>query len=307
MVAWNGAKSYSSDNQAYYTNNELASQVITLAKRYKGPYVELGVGNGALFQGLPDPKQGVEIQNLSPKLQGVCYNANALTWKPSRRAGVVVMNPPFAQQAKFFNHASTFTDTIIWIAGLNIRLWTNEDGLDPYMHLEKEWLVPPEWSTFSTKNGPVNVRTVVQVWKRKNQARVLWNLQRTITPCKNQQSPHKSAIIVKRVGAPKDVGKSVPFIHCKIISRNKYVTQTSNGTLIDHHHGSAMAFDKELPNLLRRHQSGVIHDLMRNRTFSKTLCSLSLPVLSAITSPNWRRLIRPIQYMDGRSRDAHQW
>jgi|SaaInlV_125m_DNA_1040241.scaffolds.fasta_scaffold04859_5 hypothetical protein len=52
MVAWNAAKTYSSDNQAYYTNNDLASQVIKLAKRYKGPCVELGVGNGALFKGL---------------------------------------------------------------------------------------------------------------------------------------------------------------------------------------------------------------------------------------------------------------
>lgn len=302
MVGWKGG-----ENEAYYTNNKLANQVITLAKRYKGPYVELGVGNGALFQGLPDPKQGVEIENLSPKLQGVCYNVNALTWKPSRRAGVVVMNPPFTQQQKFFNHASTFTDTIIWIAGLNIRQWTIEDGLDPYMHLEKEWLVPPEWSTFSTKNGPVSVRTVVQVWRRKNQTRVPWNLQQTVTLCKSQQNPPKSAIIVKRVGTHKDVGKFIPLMNCKIISRNKRVTQTSHGTLMDNKLGTAMAFDKQPPGLLRQYQSGVIKDLLFYRTCSNSLCALSLPVLSAITSPNWRRLIRPIQYMDGRSRDAHQW
>jgi hypothetical protein len=51
------------------------------------------------------------------------------------------MNPPFAKQTAFFNHAASFTDAIVWIAGINIRLWANEDALDPTMHLEKEWLV----------------------------------------------------------------------------------------------------------------------------------------------------------------------
>ena len=175
-MPWAGARSGSPEVQAYYTSKRLAQEVARVVRRYAGPYAELGVGSGMLYNELPEGRQGVEVRRLTPALPGVRYGMDALRWRPKGKVGVVVMNPPFSRQIEFFNHASTFTDIIVWIAGLNIRLWTNEAELDSMMHLEREWLVPPEWSSFKTESGDVQIRTVVQVWRRKRTPRDLWRL-----------------------------------------------------------------------------------------------------------------------------------
>ena len=45
-MSWKGAKSGSTGTQAYYTSPELAESVTRIAKRFPGPYCELGVGAG---------------------------------------------------------------------------------------------------------------------------------------------------------------------------------------------------------------------------------------------------------------------
>jgi hypothetical protein len=309
-MVWVGARTGNPEAQVYYTSPDLAAAVTRISKRYPGPYVDLGVGDGALYRLLPDPKQGVELRRLTPRLRGVEYGKDALQWTPSYRAGTVVMNPPFAKQVAFFNHAAKFANVIVWIAGLHIRLWTNEDMLDSSMHLVKEWVVPQEWSTFTTARGPVQVRTVVQVWKRQPQPRTLWQLRSTVKPCKDQLHPPHNASIVKRVGAMKDVGKVVPFHECEILSRyntgHSDVLRTSHGTL-HKAHGTSLALDEPLPTLDQRYRTRVIQDLLRHRASSASLCSLTIPLISAIVAPNWRRLIRPIEYLDGRRRHRRQW
>ena len=308
-MSWNGARTGSHDAQAYYTSPILANSIVNLVKKFRGPYAELGVGDGSLYKRLPEPKEGVELRTLSPKLRGVTYGIDALKWRPSKAVGVIVMNPPFAHQSDFFNHAASLSDVIIWIAGLNIRLWTNEDILDCRMHLENEWLVPPEWSSFSSENGPVNIRSVVQIWRKKQQPRVLWNLRSTLKPCKNQQYPPANAIVVKRVGSAKDVGKTVSLRDCKFLKRSGKVLKTEHGTL-QAGWGTAIAFDNvpKLYELLKkRFEKGVFSYLLYHRIYSYSLVSLSVPLLSAILSHNWRRLIRNIEYLDGLRRSSHQW
>lgn len=306
-MGWSGARTGNDSAQAYYTSPDLARAVSHIAKRYPGPYVELGVGGGALYDRLPEPKCGVELRRCLPRLSNVVYGKDALKWKPENRFNTVVMNPPFAKQVAFFNHAAGFANVIVWIAGLNIRLWTNEDMLDPSMHLIKEWLVPPEWSTFSTAYNTVHIRPVVQVWRRRLQPRPLWNLRSTLEPCKDQLHPPAGAVIVKRVGAPKDVGDAIAFSRCKIYQSGKNVTRTSHGTLVNRKLGTSVALAGVPSTLRRRYDSGVINDLLSTRTSSKSLCVLSTAVLSSIASPAWRRLIRPIEYLDGRRRHHRQW
>jgi hypothetical protein len=158
---------------------------------------------------------------------------------------------------------------------------------------------------FSTARGPVHIRTVVQVWRRKHGPRALWQLRRTVTPCKNQHRPPAQAIIVRRVGSCKDVGKALPLHECKILSRDNKVLRTSIGSLGSDQYGTAVAFDRPIPLLRKRYDAGVIKDLLMHRTV--TVCALSLTVLSAIIARDWRRLIRPIEYLDGRRRHPHQW
>ena len=312
MGGWSGARTGNNDTQAYYTQPKLAEHFCRIVGTYQGPFVEMGVGDGSIFKKLPQPKVGVEIRNLSPKLSGVLYGVDALTWTPGRQPGVIVMNPPFAKQIEFFNHASTLLQTgkfIIWIAGLNIRLWTNEDLLDSKMHLKKEWLVPPEWSSFSTSRGDVNIRTVVQIWKKQQEPRKLWNITdipRSLLVCKDQLHPSPHSIIVKRVGTPKDVGKSIPFQNCKNVVRSRNVLKTVYGTL-QKGWGTAIAFEKIPRNVSKRFEMDCFYNLLNNRIYSYSLVSLSVPVINAVLSKTWRHLIRHIDYLDGTRRQKHQW
>ena len=223
------------------------------------------------------------------------------------------MNPPFAKQMEFFNHASTLLQPgkfIIWIAGLNIRLWTNEDSLDPSMHLQKEWLVPPEWSSFSTAGGDVNIRTVVQIWKKQQHPRALWNIGRipcSLKVCKDQLRPPSDAVLVKRVGAPKDVGMSILLKDCQKNVRSGNVLKTDYGTL-QRGWGTAIAFEPLVPdNISKRFHAGCFNNLLSNRIYSYSLASLSVPVINAVLSKSWRRLIRHVDYLDGIRRQKHQW
>ena len=307
-MGWIGARTSNTTQQAYFTSPELATAVTDIARKFKGPHIELGVGDGALYNRLPAPKVGVELQHMKPRLKGVLYGTDALTWKPARTGGVVVMNPPFAQQTSFFNHAATGVqaDVIVWIAGLNARLWTSEDKLDRNMHLHAEWLVPPEWSTFRTERGPVQIRTVVQVWKRNSHhQRPLWGLKSTLSTSRDQLNPPQTAVVVKKAGTAADVGKSVPFRESNP-RRDGTVLRTDNGTLMPAQ-GTALAFDRAVPGLSAKQKSGILHDLLYHRSYSKSLFLLSLPILSAALAPDWKRLIRPITYLDKRRRSKNQW
>lgn len=312
MGGWSGARTGSNDTQAYYTQPKLAEHFCNIVSNYGGPYAEMGVGDGSIFTKLPHPKMGVEIRNISPKLRGVSYGVDALAWKPGRQPGVIVMNPPFAKQIEFFNHASTLLQPgqfIIWIAGLNIRLWTNEDSLAPNMHLQKEWLVPPEWSSFSTARGDMNIRTVVQIWKKQQHPRALWNIAKipcSLKVCKDQLRPPSYAVLVKRVGAPKDVGMSILLKDCQKIVRSGNVLKTDYGTL-QKGWGTAIAFELIPGNISKRFHTGCFNNLLNNRIYSYSLVSLSVPVINAVLSKSWRRLIRHVDYLDGIRRQKHQW
>lgn len=194
MQRWRGARSGDSSPQAYFTSPPLAEKVARIAKGYEGPYIELGVGDGALYSRLPRPRQGVELCT-TPRLRfaSVRYGCDALGWTPRLSARcTVVMNPPFAQQVEFFNHAATFAHTIVWIAGANVRLWTTEDKLAASMHLECEYMVPDALSAFDAVGRGrqhTTSRTTVQVWRRKQSPRRMWNLVATLRTCPDQTHP----------------------------------------------------------------------------------------------------------------------
>ena len=300
---WKGVARKHDGTQQYYTSRELAAATIDIARRYPAPYLELGVGDGALYNLLPMPKQGVEIQRPVNRLKHVQYGVDALKWKPKHKVNTVVMNPPFCKQVQFFNHASEFCDVIVWIAGLNARLWSNENRLNPLMHLAHEWLVPPHWCNFRSPDGMREIPAVVQVWKRKSQPRSLWPLHAHIKPCKDQKAPAGDALFVKRVGCPHHVGA------CSTAS-----TQ-SLGTLVNGKLGTAVAVCPitdckikliEINRLQRLKANGVIADLLINRSSSRTFVTLPLPILSCIMIGDWKKLIREIPYLDGVNR-GRQW
>lgn len=188
---WLGVRTSRTDAQEYYTNEELARRVAALAAEEGRPfgksvqYVDVGVGDGAIYGLLPSPKAGIELSSdVRPRLRGVRYGQDVFAWTPpaswAERDVVVAMNPPFAQQVKVLNACAAWrcrSLTVVWIAGAAVRLWGNEDGVDRRMHLVREYRVPTALSRFRRGSARVDtLRTVVQVWRRDpTRQRRLWS------------------------------------------------------------------------------------------------------------------------------------
>jgi len=129
------------------------------------------------------------------------------------------MNPPFTQQLQFFNHAAQLLPSaelyIVWVAGLNVRLWTIEDKLCEHMHLLQEWMTPPgECSCFFAPDMKQNrvVRTVVQVWQRKRTMRQRWAIDPStkdlFTVLPDQKVKRGIDVCMMRTGSAIQVGKA---------------------------------------------------------------------------------------------------
>ena len=209
---WLGSHKNEERNGAFYTNCRLAEKFCEIVHAHRGDdeLYEMGVGEGAIFARLHEPKTGVELQDsIEQKFASVTYGVNALTvTPPSKDAGrhvTVVMNPPFNRYKEFFNHASTFANRIVWIVGPNVRLWTNEDGLNSNMHLVSEWLVPDDMCGFTSMTGKHRkVKSIIQIWEWRSQPRRLWCLKSCLRGIRGQEVV-RGAYVVKKVGK-KDVG-----------------------------------------------------------------------------------------------------
>ena len=151
--------------------------------------------------------------------------------------------------------------------------------------------------------------TVVQIWKKQQHPRALWNIAKipcSLKVCKDQLRPPSYALLVKRVGAPKDVGMSILLKDCQKIVRSGNVLKTDYGTL-QKGWGTAIAFELIPDNISKRFHTGCFNNLLNNRIYSYSLVSLSVPVINAVLSKSWRRLIRHVDYLDGIRRQKHQW
>ena len=177
MDGWKGPpRRFEADQQVYYTSPVLAEKVVEISTRQapRGAlFFDVGVGEGAIFNRLPQPKGGVELDKKG-SLNGVKYGIDILKWTEPKawknKHIVVVMNPPFRKQVDIINRCSRIeclSLTVVWIAGLGVRNWDVEDKINPYLHLTHEWLTPPEWSKFERHGTHRHLSTTVQVWIRK--------------------------------------------------------------------------------------------------------------------------------------------
>lgn len=87
---------------------------------------------------------------------------------------LVIGNPPFGKNSslavKFFNHASSFANTIAFVLPRTFRKPSIQNRLNEYFHLDFEEILPK--NSFHTPDKKIcNVPCVWQIWNKKNKIR----------------------------------------------------------------------------------------------------------------------------------------
>jgi len=315
--------------QVYTTPELLATRVAAMARAYapaNATFVELGVGDGAIYKWLPVPRVGVELREVVTRHDGVAYGESALAWTPPCDGPLcVVMNPPFGAQVEWFNRAASLAPsqplTLVWIAGLNVRLWSIEDTLDDRMELAGEWHVHRRMSSFHAAGGSKFLRCCVQVWRRLDgdRRRALWRLPRSLPgfkPVYAEPLP-RGCLVVARTAYAGQVGKAGVLGESAYLDGEAHLALTeveasdapsaptaSLGTL-RRGHGTAMVLRADdvaealrvAARLAELQRSGVLYDLLRERT-SLTYGTISAPVIAALMERGPEALARPLASLD---------
>tara|TARA_R110002074_G_scaffold309261_1_gene480014 strand:- start:591 stop:1571 length:981 start_codon:yes stop_codon:yes gene_type:complete len=157
----------------YYTNGDVAAAC--LKKLDFSDYdivLEPSAGDGAFFNLLPPGKRvGVDLEPKAPEIkEGDFFNYCPL----DNKKYLVVGNPPFGKNSslakRFFNHASTFADTIGFILPRTFRKAKTQNQLQQNFHLISEEILPA--GSFYLSNGDTHdVPCVFQIWERRNKLR----------------------------------------------------------------------------------------------------------------------------------------
>lgn len=135
-------------------------------------WIEPSAGAGAFLELMPKASIGLD---LVPAADGVTY-ADYLDWTPPSgfQRHVVVGNPPFGRNTStavaFFNRAAEHADVIAMILPRSVRKPSVRRRLDEKFHLVDEILLPS--GAFVYEGKPASVRTVFQIWERRDHARV---------------------------------------------------------------------------------------------------------------------------------------
>ncbi|OOY14466.1 hypothetical protein [Thioclava sp. DLFJ4-1] len=135
-------------------------------------WIEPSAGSGAFLDLMPKASIGLD---LVPAADGITY-ADYLDWTPPSgfQRHVVVGNPPFGCNADkaiaFFNRAAEHAQVIAMILPRSVRKSSVRRRLDAMFHLVDEVLLPS--GAFFYEGKPASVRTVFQIWERRDHARV---------------------------------------------------------------------------------------------------------------------------------------
>lgn len=187
----------------FYTDPNVARDCIELVHAHyeDQPFdaiIEPSAGTGAFSRQLGDACIALD---LDPKAPGI-RTADFLTWWPEAPLGrgLVIGNPPFSDKAalKFLNHAAGFAQVVAFILPAIFGKKSQQNRVDPNMHLMHQQDIPPR--SFSHAGKVVDVPCVFQIWERRATPRLMHVLQ--------NQHPHferctqaEADLVIRRVGA----------------------------------------------------------------------------------------------------------
>lgn len=128
-------------------------------------FLEPSAGNGAF---LPNLKNYIAI-DIKPENDNI-QECDFLKYTPEQNNLITIGNPPFGKRSKlaieFFNHAAQFSDIIAFIVPVSFMKWSVQKELNQNFSLIDYFYLEPE--SFLEDNKPYSVRTIFQIWSKKN-------------------------------------------------------------------------------------------------------------------------------------------
>ena len=128
-------------------------------------YLEPSAGSGSFLDLLPH-YIALDIAPEDERIEKQDY----LKYKTEKTDFITIGNPPFGKRSKlaiaFFNKAAKMSEVIAFIVPVSFMKWSVQKNLDlnfalnSYIYLESE--------SFSSNGEPYSIRTVFQIWVKKN-------------------------------------------------------------------------------------------------------------------------------------------
>lgn len=153
----------------FYTQPEVAKECFTfLQQQLNIPsdviYLEPSAGDGSFLNLL----SSYVALDLAPEDDRIIQQ-DYLTYQVTRNNFIAIGNPPFGNRSKlaiqFFNKASTMSDVIAFIVPVSFMKWSVQKELNSNFALHSYMYLKPE--SFSSNGKPYSVRTVFQIWVKK--------------------------------------------------------------------------------------------------------------------------------------------
>ncbi len=164
--------------EQYFTSRQLALRCVAFTRDLVDwdafeHFLEPSAGEGSFLELLPHGRRiGLDVEPLAPEVT----EADFLGWEPLPLQGrtLTIGNPPFGQRAalafSFLQHACTFSEVVAFILPRSFNKYTFQNRVTANFHL----LGGFDCSDFYLRGrGSQSVRTVFQVWERRDESRSL--------------------------------------------------------------------------------------------------------------------------------------
>lgn len=156
-------------NDKFYTKTEVAKQCVDFVKKYfdltKELCLEPSAGDGVFLSFLPQ----YEAYDIAPEAENI-KQQDFLTFLSDKTDFLTIGNPPFGKRSAlaidFFNKAAKFSKAICFIVPVSFMKWSVQKELDKNFKLIDFFYLEPE--SFLDRNKDFSVRTVFQIWTRKD-------------------------------------------------------------------------------------------------------------------------------------------
>lgn len=154
----------------FYTQNHVAKHCFEfLHSKLKidnaAIYLEPSAGGGSFLDLLPH-YIALDIAPEDDRIEKQDY----LKYESEKKDFITIGNPPFGSRSKlaidFFNKAATMSDVIAFIVPVSFMKWSVQKNLSHNFSLHSYTYLEPE--SFSSNGEPYSVRTVFQIWVKKD-------------------------------------------------------------------------------------------------------------------------------------------